>query len=258
MPGLAKHDLDALRLKIAALEKRPLLAEGAAMLAQRLGKAANDGPGIADPLELLAAPGGLLHEVFADEQRQTGAALGFSFGLARQLLTAGRQAILYLQLAGETQELGLPFVPADIALTAGAFAAISVAFHLLLDPGDEAIFSEPAWFCYEDSGYKLGMCEHVAPYSGIGYNKLGLIANGTDSPNTAKLFLRYMLTEEGIAPQVEDGKFSSNNDVEPAADEPSGIADIWDEVHQPNKDTQVSDFERLPDWSDFWIASNHG
>ena len=26
MPGLARHDLDALRLKIAALEKRPLLA----------------------------------------------------------------------------------------------------------------------------------------------------------------------------------------------------------------------------------------
>jgi aspartate aminotransferase len=46
-------------------------------------------------------------------------------------------------------ELGLAFEPADIALTAGAFAAISVAFHLLLDPGDEAIFSEPGWFCYE-------------------------------------------------------------------------------------------------------------
>lgn len=109
MPGLASHDLDALRLKIAALEKRPLLAEGAAMLAQRLGKTATEGPGIADPLALLAAPGGLLHEVFADEQRHSGAALGFSFGLARQLLTSGRQAILYLQLAGETQELGLPY-----------------------------------------------------------------------------------------------------------------------------------------------------
>ena len=24
-----------------------------------------------------------------------------------------------------------------------------VAFHAVLDPGDEAIFSEPAWFCYE-------------------------------------------------------------------------------------------------------------
>ena len=47
------------------------------------------------------------------------------------------------------QELDLAFAPADIALTAGAFAAISVAFRLVLDAGDEAVFSEPAWFCYE-------------------------------------------------------------------------------------------------------------
>jgi aspartate aminotransferase len=47
------------------------------------------------------------------------------------------------------RELGLAFAPADIALTTGAFAAIMVAFHQVLDAGDEAIFSEPAWFCYE-------------------------------------------------------------------------------------------------------------
>jgi aspartate aminotransferase len=47
------------------------------------------------------------------------------------------------------KELGLPFEPSDIALTNGAFAAIAVAFHLLLDAGDEAVYSEPAWFCYE-------------------------------------------------------------------------------------------------------------
>jgi aspartate aminotransferase len=46
-------------------------------------------------------------------------------------------------------ELGLLFEPEDIALTAGAFAAIMVAFRLVLDAGDEAVFSEPAWFCYE-------------------------------------------------------------------------------------------------------------
>jgi aspartate aminotransferase len=51
--------------------------------------------------------------------------------------------------AAAGDELGLDFAPADIALTAGAFAAIAVAFHLVLDPGDEAIYSEPAWFCYE-------------------------------------------------------------------------------------------------------------
>ena len=47
------------------------------------------------------------------------------------------------------RELGLAFDPADIALTTGAFAAIMVVFHHILDAGDEAIFSEPAWFCYE-------------------------------------------------------------------------------------------------------------
>lgn len=48
-----------------------------------------------------------------------------------------------------SREIGLTFEPPDIALTAGAFAAISVAFRLLLDAGDEAIYFEPAWFCYE-------------------------------------------------------------------------------------------------------------
>ena len=47
------------------------------------------------------------------------------------------------------RELGLAFEPEDFALTAGAFAAIAIAFRLLLDAGDEAIISEPAWFCYE-------------------------------------------------------------------------------------------------------------
>jgi aspartate aminotransferase len=47
------------------------------------------------------------------------------------------------------QELSLTFEPADIALTAGGFAAISVAARLLLDARDEAVFSVPGWFCYE-------------------------------------------------------------------------------------------------------------
>ena len=48
------------------------------------------------------------------------------------------QAFLAAQVS---RELGLAFEPADIALTAGAFAAIMVAFRLLLDAGDEAVFS---------------------------------------------------------------------------------------------------------------------
>jgi aspartate aminotransferase len=52
-------------------------------------------------------------------------------------------------LAGTTsKELGLAFEPADFALTTGAFTAISVAFRLVLEAGDEVLYSEPAWFCY--------------------------------------------------------------------------------------------------------------
>ena len=56
------------------------------------------------------------------------------------------QAFLAKQLR---RELALPFEPPDIALTTGAFAAIMVAFRLVLNAGDEAVISEPAWFCYE-------------------------------------------------------------------------------------------------------------
>ena len=48
-----------------------------------------------------------------------------------------------------SEKLGLAFEPDDIALTTGGFGAIMLAIRLILDAGDEAIYSEPAWFCYE-------------------------------------------------------------------------------------------------------------
>jgi len=39
------------------------------------------------------------------------------------------------------RELELPFEPTDVALTNGAFAAITVAFRLVLDAGDEVVIS---------------------------------------------------------------------------------------------------------------------
>lgn len=99
-PG--RPELEALRARIAAIEKRPPLATP--------GPAGPDQADRAEGLEtLLAPPAGLLHEVYADELRQSGVALGFTLGLARQLLGGGRRALLYLQLAGEAQELGLPY-----------------------------------------------------------------------------------------------------------------------------------------------------
>lgn len=46
-------------------------------------------------------------------------------------------------------ELGIPFEPADIALTTGAFGALSVAIQTVVDPGDEVIINLPPWSHYE-------------------------------------------------------------------------------------------------------------
>lgn len=51
--------------------------------------------------------------------------------------------------SGLRAELGLPFDPDDIAMTQGAFGAISLAFALLADAGDEVVIPVPGWFCYE-------------------------------------------------------------------------------------------------------------
>lgn len=51
--------------------------------------------------------------------------------------------------ASLSRELGIPFEPADIAMTNGAFGALTVAMHVVLDAGDEVIITLPPWFFYE-------------------------------------------------------------------------------------------------------------
>jgi len=92
-------ELADLRERIAALERRPMLAEGARLLGGRQG------------LSPFATPPGLLHEVFADEQRDGGAAFGFALGLMHALVTESRPALLFLQLLHQGQDVGLPYGP---------------------------------------------------------------------------------------------------------------------------------------------------
>lgn len=52
---------------------------------------------------------------------------------------------------GLRAELGLDFAPEDIAMTLGAYGAITLAFTMLLEPADECIILVPGWFLYETS-----------------------------------------------------------------------------------------------------------
>lgn len=96
MLGMKRDQLETLRTRIAQIENRPPLVRSAPL----------QQPGNQD---LLASPGGLLHEVFSDERRNAGTVLGFALALARNLLTPERPAVFCLHLNHEAQDMGLPY-----------------------------------------------------------------------------------------------------------------------------------------------------
>jgi iron(III) transport system substrate-binding protein len=103
-----------------------------------------------------------------------------------------------------------------------------------------------------EKGLKLGLCKDLKPWLGWLYPGVGLITKGTDSPNAAKLFIHYAMTEEGIAPQAIDGKMSSNTEAKPPADEPSGIIAVLDQVLPYSMATSLDDWDARETWQDFW------
>lgn len=107
-----------------------------------------------------------------------------------------------------------------------------------------------------ESGYKLGLCKSMEPWVGHAYTKVAVIATGTDSPNLSKLFVHYMLTEEGIGPQVQDGKKSTNETIPLPADEPSGVESVWNKMLIFDTATADSDYDTVQDWQDFWTISS--
>ncbi|MCW0001117.1 ABC transporter substrate-binding protein [Pararhizobium sp. YC-54] len=104
----------------------------------------------------------------------------------------------------------------------------------------------------EAKGLKLGLCSGVQPFSGFLYPGFGLIAGQTKSPNAAKLFVRYLMTEEGITPQTADGKISGNTKIGLPADEPSGVAKHIDELMAFDAATAADDLDKRESWQDFW------
>lgn len=119
----------------------------------------------------------------------------------------------------------------------------------------EPFFGITATAKYRDNkskGLKLGLCDAIQPFAGFLYPSYGLIAAKSDSPNTAKLFIRFLMTEEGIANQMVDGKPSGNGKLALPADEASGVAKHMDRLVTFSASTVGDDFEKRQDWQDLW------
>lgn len=118
-------------------------------------------------------------------------------------------------------------------------------------------FLSAAIFRHADrDGYGMAICEGMQPYAGQLTPRVAVIAAGTDSPNAAKLFVHFMMTEEGMGPQLIDGKISTNTDAKMPEDERSGVFDLVDQLHVTDSTTTSDDFANLQDWQDIWIINN--
>jgi iron(III) transport system substrate-binding protein len=105
-------------------------------------------------------------------------------------------------------------------------------------------------------GYGMGICKEMKPWIGQLTPRVAVIAAGTKSPNTAKLFARFMMTEEGMAPQLGDGKISTNTEAKMPESEVSGIANLVDLLYVNHSETTPDDFAKLQDWQDFWLSNS--
>jgi len=103
-----------------------------------------------------------------------------------------------------------------------------------------------------DGGLKMAICADIKPFVGFANPSYGLIAAETDSPNAAKLFVHFMLTEEGVSPMTVDGKVSGNSAVPQHPEEASGVAALADRLTPHIAATGGADFDKRQDWQDFW------
>lgn len=119
-------------------------------------------------------------------------------------------------------------------------------------------FTSTALFRENDqSNWQLGICSGMEPWTGQLTPRVAVIASGTEHPNASKLFVHYMMSGEGMGPQLVDGKIATHTGTPMPEDEASGIEEYVDELHVTDSSTTSDDFDRLQDWQDLWTI-NHG
>lgn len=120
-----------------------------------------------------------------------------------------------------------------------------------------ALVSNAKFRDVKDKDYDMRVCTGMQPWVGYQYPKYAAIATKTKHPNAAKLFVYFMLTQEGVDTQMQTGGIPGNPKLKPGSFMPDGLTD-WNKqmfVFDPSK--LGSDFTDLQTMQDFWRL-NHG
>lgn len=162
---------------------------------------------------------------------------------------------------------GKPLVTEEKSATAAWVKALAANAPLLTDSDQAAsdavgapgqtdpfmgLISTAKFRDNKSKNYRLGICAGLVPFAGWLHPSYGMIAAGTKSPNAARLFIRYLMTEEGISLLTVDGKISASKQVPPHPKEASGVGKILDQIMPYMSATGMEDFDRRQDWQDHW------
>ncbi|MDX9914718.1 MAG: ABC transporter substrate-binding protein [Sphaerochaeta sp.] len=81
-----------------------------------------------------------------------------------------------------------------------------------------------------DIGLRLATAFEMEPFIGYASGTHVVVVNGSPHPNAARLFVRYLLTEEGVAPFMDDiGVYAPNPAVPVHPDDDLGSWEAWRE-----------------------------
>lgn len=108
----------------------------------------------------------------------------------------------------------------------------------------------------EEKGYTQSACTGLQPFAGFSYPKYAALATKTKHPNAAKLFVHFIMTEEGVKHEIAEGGVSGNATVKPLVT-PQGLNDWATDLFQTDASTLLADFQNRQIVSDFWRV-NHG
>ncbi|NUT39516.1 MAG: ABC transporter substrate-binding protein [Thermoactinospora sp.] len=108
----------------------------------------------------------------------------------------------------------------------------------------------------QDKGYTQAACTGMQPFAGFSYPKYAMIATKSKHPNAAKLFVHFIMTEEGVKHEIAEGGVSGNATVKPLVT-PEGLKDWKSDLFHTDSGQLLADFQNRQVVSDFWRV-NHG
>lgn len=108
----------------------------------------------------------------------------------------------------------------------------------------------------EDKGYTQATCEGMVPFVGFSYPKYVAIAAKSKHPNAAKLYVHFIMTEEGVKHEIGEGGISGNGTVKPQVT-PPGLTDWKGQLFHTDSKGLLGDLQGRQGVSDFWRV-NHG